>query len=1188
VYVRFLPYQEAREFMHKQKLKNQKEWKDFSKSDRKPDDIPAAPHKVYKGKGWTNLGDWLGTGILAPKDRDYWPFEEASKYAHSSGITSAKQWFSASKDGKLPEGIPSDPAQKYKNEGWNGWGDWLGTGRIADQKKEYWDFQTARGFVHNLRLKDENEWYSFCKSGNKPPQLPAAVRKVYGKLWKGMGDWLGTYTIASQNREYLSFEEASEYVHLLGLKTRLEWRKFVKSGKLPKSIPADPANVYKGKGWKGMGDWLGTGRIAPKDVKSLPFEEARDYAHSLKLKSKTEWEKHCRAKKIPKGIPTHPDREYELSGWNGWGDWLGTGRIADQERGWSLQKVKELIKDLIKNNVIDEWSEDERYHLLTAKGVLNLRSNRFSRLLDDLVIGPKTIEQRKALEDFANSDDDENIPDVGDEKIPTVSTDKLAELVEEEGHTDPLDSEIIQTPQQILSQTEYLESICQDVELMQFFVNHFVYKKLWKRVFKEEQDQEQQRTIVDTARSQGLTGKKFHDTVVEKFLSEYDGMESLEMPEGYAYPKPPRIMQKYTAYRIKRDPYFCNLSGTGAGKTLSAILASRVIDSKMTLVVCPIDVVEQWATKEEVSITAIFPDSKVITGKKAFDAKYDENKHQYLVLNYDKFSQDDSQALILKLVKEKIDFVVLDEIQFIKRRHEEKKKESQRRNNLGVLLTQARKKNSQMKVIGMSATPVTNNLEEGKSLLQFVTGKMYEDLATRGTVQNAMSLHQKLSIISIREKPKYKSNVQVHDDLEVYADKPQNIRVRELKKNPLLIEQYLTEARIPEIIKKINGQTVIYTEYVTGIIQQLRKAVEDAGFTHAEYTGTDDSGLERFMNREVQVLIASRPVSVGVEGLQKVCNNLIINTLPWTHAQYEQLIGRLHRLGQYRDVVHVHIIKASMAGYAYDQNKWIRIEFKRSLADCAADGRVPTGVLQTKEQMQRELIKWLERLERNEISTFQRSNLNVEPSLLLATTTQRQHLRNRSEFSKLNNIFNNSKSKTIHEKIQRNPQFLVEYHEKLDEARKLWYFDPVNVIASKINELKWPANVIMNLVIGDFGCGRAKLAELLKENKMYNFDHHNIINDKIIACDMKSVPLREDGKLGAAVFCLSLMGENWPDYIAEAKRCLAKNGLLFIAETTKSLSARLSDLRDVVKEQGFEIYSDEERGDFTFIDARKL
>jgi hypothetical protein len=291
---------------------------------------------------------------------------------------------------------------------------------------------------------------------------------------------------------------------------------------------------------------------------------------------------------------------------------------------------------------------------------------------------------------------------------------------------------------------------------------------------------------------------------------------------------------------------------------------------------------------------------------------------------------------------------------------------------------------------------------------------------------------------------------------------------------------------------------------------------------------------------------------------------------------------------RFKFLLHVHIIKASVAGYPYDQSKWNRIEWKRSLADCAVDGQVPKGILQTKEQMQQELIKWLERLERNEISIFERSNLNVEPSLL-STAQREQQQRNLSEFSRLNNIINNSNSETIHDRIQHDPHILVEYHGKLDEARKLWDFDPVNVIASKINGLKWPANVIMKLVIGDFGCGRAKLAELLKENKMFNFDHHNILNDKIIACDMKSVKkYLEDGKLDVAVFCLSLMGENWRDYIIEAKRCLAKNGLLFVAETTRSLRARLSELRNVITDQGFEIYSNEERGDFTFIEARKL
>lgn len=43
-----------------------------------------------------------------------------------------------------------------------------------------------------------------------------------------------------------------------------------------------------------------------------------------------------------------------------------------------------------------------------------------------------------------------------------------------------------------------------------------------------------------------------------------------------------------------------------------------------------------------------------------------------------------------------------------------------------------------------------------------------------------------------------------------------------------------------------------------------------------------------------------------------------------------------------------------------------------------------------------------------------------------------------------------------------------------------------------------------------------------------------------------------------------------------------------VAETSKSMSGRLSELRDVIKEQGFDIYSDEVKGDFTFIEARKL
>jgi hypothetical protein len=51
---------EAKEFVHKLKLKSQKEWNDYCKSGQKPDYISAKPSRTYKQNGWKGIGDWLG------------------------------------------------------------------------------------------------------------------------------------------------------------------------------------------------------------------------------------------------------------------------------------------------------------------------------------------------------------------------------------------------------------------------------------------------------------------------------------------------------------------------------------------------------------------------------------------------------------------------------------------------------------------------------------------------------------------------------------------------------------------------------------------------------------------------------------------------------------------------------------------------------------------------------------------------------------------------------------------------------------------------------------------------------------------------------------------------------------------------------------------------------------------------
>jgi len=1106
---------------------------------------------------------------------NFLPFDEAKEFVHKLGLKSGVEWEDYCKSGRKPENIPRYPMRVYKKE-WKGTGDWLGTGRVANQDRVFRSFEEARAFAQSLGLKEMREWVKYCTSGRKPVDIPSSPNVTYKGKWKGWGDFLGTGYIASYKRSYRSFEEARKFVRTLGLTSEKEWKKYCRSGKKPRDIPNAPAGVYKSK-WKGMGDWLGTGFVALSRRKYRPFQEARQFARSLGLKNRDEWSEFCDGAKKPSDIPNKPNHVYSTE-WNGWIDWLGY-----EETAWSVRRVKELLRSVIDNKLIYDWADDEAalFSILHANGLLNLYSNRHHEFFNNLIGAVQTKEGLKAIEDYTNSDSEvppdlssfsniQQVEDVEEQEIQTLSTQELNALINQQKE-DPLDYDNIKTPEEILASTSAIESVSVDEEIMEFLVSRSI-QKLWKSVFRNTEEQNK-RFISKIQKN----GNKYHDTVVDIFLSDYNGAKLIEhnLPNSYSFEYRPKLMQSYVAHKIKTNDFYGNFSGTGAGKTLSAVLASRIIDSMMTVIVCPNDIVNQWRDE----IQKIFPDSIITTGRPAFHVKYDNSKYQYLILNYDKFSQSYSQNLISILVKEKIDFVILDEIHYAKKRGEVKE-ESIRHRNLEAMLSAIRNRNQQesiqpVKVLGLSATPVINHLSEGKSLLEIITGKRYDDLSTNPTIPNANSLYQKLSTISIREMPRY--NVQTNTEhVEVIAEKPSDINIKELKRNPLAIEQFLTDARIPEIINRIRGQTIIYTEYVTEIIPKIKKAVVDAGYTFTEYTGSFRD-LKSFTEKKVQVLIASKPISIGLDGIQKVCNNLIINTLPWTNAQYQQLIGRLKRPGHMKNFINIHVIEANINGlFPYDRLiKWNRIQYKRTLADCAVDGVMPLKNLATPHQAQMEAVKWLERLERGEISTVIRRDLNVK----LTVGEIKKRVLKYGDFTRLNNKINNENSGTTHQRLLNDPSEWEEYHRQYREARKIWPLIPYEEIIKRIEQLS-PRHLI-----GDFGCGEAKILEKFGNKRVYSFDHI-AINENVTACDLKSIPLTD--KIDIAVFSLSLMGKNWPDYIKEAKRCLHTNGYLFIAETTNSIKGRLSKLKEVLEKQGFDIYNEEEKGDFTFIEAREL
>ena len=313
---KFRSFKEARKFARSLKLITQEDWIKYTKSGKKPDNIPATPNNVYKNKGWVNTGDWLGTGRIANFKKQYRSFQEARKFARSLKLKSGIYWIEYSRSGKKPADIPTRARQTYKKE-WKGMGDWLGTGTIATQQMQFRSFDEARKFVCLLKFNTVRQYKNWAKSNKKPADIPKTPNLVYKKEFNGWGDFLGTGTVATYNIQYRSFSESRKFVRSLKLSGTKEWLEYLKSGKKPDDIPAAPNVVYKNKGWKSVGDWLGTDSVHPSKKQYRSFSEAlKEYqklAKQYHLIGLSDWNRFARTHEKLLGdlrIPANPRSVY--------------------------------------------------------------------------------------------------------------------------------------------------------------------------------------------------------------------------------------------------------------------------------------------------------------------------------------------------------------------------------------------------------------------------------------------------------------------------------------------------------------------------------------------------------------------------------------------------------------------------------------------------------------------------------------------------------------------------------------------------------------------------------------------------------------------------------------------------------------------------------------------------------------
>jgi SNF2 family DNA or RNA helicase len=119
------------------------------------------------------------------------------------------------------------------------------------------------------------------------------------------------------------------------------------------------------------------------------------------------------------------------------------------------------------------------------------------------------------------------------------------------------------------------------------------------------------------------------------------------------------------------------------------------------------------------------------------------------------------------------------------------------------------------------------------------------------------------------------------------------------------VEQNSKTAALLRALEELGGQAIVFTSFYE-TQHYLQAQLEAAGYPVVLFSGKmgqkeKDAAVARFKSGDARIFLCTDAGSEGVN--LQFCNVLVNYDLPWNPMRVEQRIGRVHRIGQQRDVV---------------------------------------------------------------------------------------------------------------------------------------------------------------------------------------------------------------------------------------------------------------------------------------------
>jgi hypothetical protein len=275
----YWPYEKAQAFVQAMGFSTTGQWNAWSRSNKRPKEMPLAPHLAYRGKGWTSWAAFLGenyqraaqlTGLRRPMK--LLSYTKARAYVAQLGLASAQDFRIWARSGARPENIPVLPDVTYAGKTWKGWSHFLGhekahRGVGLHSGRNVLSYSAAQALVKSLELKTPDDYMEMLKAGKLPNGLPAQPNEHYSDSgWTSWGAFLGSrsrgvnqVTTKLKVREdgFLKFPDARKFVRALAFPNTAAWFKYAASPRRPVYIPKEPWKTYFQEGYSSLEDFIG-------------------------------------------------------------------------------------------------------------------------------------------------------------------------------------------------------------------------------------------------------------------------------------------------------------------------------------------------------------------------------------------------------------------------------------------------------------------------------------------------------------------------------------------------------------------------------------------------------------------------------------------------------------------------------------------------------------------------------------------------------------------------------------------------------------------------------------------------------------------------------------------------------------------------------------------------------------------